>query len=71
MKRNEIERELCEKHMLLSQTDYVTNKLLETQIYGTEAEKPAMNEKYAEVCANRKAWRARINELEKMEPSDK
>ena len=68
MKYNEIQGELCEKYQLLIMTDYIDNKINEALVFGTDEELNKLKEKYSKTVANRKAWRLRINELEKMIP---
>lgn len=48
---------------LLAETDYVPTKMFEAQVSGEELPKEDQ-ERYAEVLKQRKAWRARISELE-------
>lgn len=55
MDREQIETEIRNMLQLLSQTDYVALKI---------AEDSTLKEKYADVLIQRKAWRARINEME-------
>ena len=57
MDRKQIETEIRTMKQLLSQTDYVALKC---------AEDETMKVKYADELVQRKAWRARINELEEM-----
>ncbi|MBQ8465703.1 MAG: hypothetical protein IJ545_06815 [Alphaproteobacteria bacterium] len=52
----------------MSQTDYIDNKVNEALVFGTKEELDEMKAKYKDVVANRRAWRARINELEQMTP---
>ena len=52
------ETEIRNMLQLLSQTDYVALKI---------AEDSTLKEKYADVLIQRKAWRARINEMEKLQ----
>jgi len=58
MDREQIETEIRNMLQLLSQTDYVALKI---------AEDSTLKEKYADVLIQRKAWRARINEMEKLQ----
>jgi len=58
MDREQIETEICNMLQLLSQTDYVALKI---------AEDSTLKEKYADVLIQRKAWRARINEMEELQ----
>lgn len=55
MDREQIETEICTMKQLLLQTDYVALKC---------AEDETMKVEYADELVQRKAWRARINELE-------
>ena len=50
--------------MELSRTDYITAKIIEAD---TLEEQHAIREQYADMIAQRKQWRARINELEESE----
>lgn len=70
MKYKQIQSELCEKHQLLSQTDYIDNKINEALVFGSAEELNELKEKYSEIIANRKLWRKRINELERTVPED-
>lgn len=70
MKYKQIQSELCEKHQLLSQTDYIDNKISEALVFGSAEELNELKEKYSEIIANRKLWRKRINELERTVPED-
>lgn len=58
-----IEEETAEIRANLAATDYVAIKVFEAQATCEELPKEDQ-ERYAEVLKRRKAWRARINELE-------
>ena len=57
----EIDEEIATLTEKLNATDYVTAKIIEAD---TLEEQHAIREQYADVIAQRKQWRARINELE-------
>lgn len=57
---NENEARLNALHQLLTRTDYIAAKI---------AEGSATREEYADVIAQRQAWRAEINELERSDNS--
>lgn len=58
-----IEEEKAEIRANLAATDYVAIKVLEAQATCEELPREDQ-ERYAEILKQRKAWRARINELE-------
>lgn len=58
-----IEEQTAEIKANLAATDYVAIKVLEAQATCEELPKEDQ-ERYAEILKQRKAWRARINELE-------
>lgn len=62
-----IKEEIRKIQEQLKITDYITCKLIEAE---TDEERQAIRTEYADVLAQRRLWRARINELQQQLESD-
>ena len=60
----EKQRQIASLKAQLSATDYIVLKIAEALAEGDSEAVTALEEEYATELANRKAWRAQINELE-------